>query len=47
MKLFATYQNLKKKSMLLLDQGYVDEYVQILVKLSEMEKTLKQLSFLN
>ncbi len=47
MKLFAIYQNLKQKSLYLLSKGMLDEYFDILVKLSRIKKHLMTLGYLN
>ncbi len=47
MKLFAIYQHLKKKSLALLSKGMLDEYFDILVKLSRIENHLMTLGYLN
>ncbi len=47
MKLLSTYQNLKRKSVELLSNGVLDEYFEVLIKLSHLEKQMIQLSLLN
>jgi len=47
MKLFSHYQKLKKKSVELLSKGILDEYFEILIQLSQLEKQLLTLSRLN
>jgi len=47
MKLFSHYQTLKKKSIELLSKGILDEYFEILIQLSQLEKQLVTLSRLN
>ncbi len=47
MKLFSIYQNLKQKSLYLLSKGLLDEYFDILVKMSQIEKQLVELRYLN
>ncbi len=47
MKLLTTYQNLKKKSVELLSKGFLDEYFDTLVVLSNIEKQLSRLHYLN
>ena len=47
MKLFAIYQNLKKKSLYFLSKGMLDEYFDILVKIAHVEKQLVELRYLN
>ncbi len=47
MKIFSHYQNLKRKSVELLSRGILDEYFEILIQLSNLEKQLLTLSRLN
>ncbi len=47
MKLLTAYQTLKKKSVELLSKGFLDEYFDTLILLSNIEKQLIQLHRLN
>ncbi len=47
MKLFAAYQKMKKRSLDLLAKGLIDEYFEMLVRISQIEKQLSQLRYLN
>ena len=47
MKLFAAYQKMKKRSLDLLAKGLIDEYFELLVRISQIEKQLIQLRYLN
>ena len=47
MKLWATYQELKKKSLELLSKGFLDDYFETLITLSKLEKRLTHLQYLN
>ncbi len=47
MKLWPTYQNLKTKSLELLAQGFIDDYFDTLLVLSNLEKQFSQPSYLN
>jgi len=47
MKLWPTYQNLKNKSLELLAQGFIDDYFETLLVLSNLEKQFTQSSYLN
>jgi hypothetical protein len=44
MKLFSVYQSLKRKSVELLSQGYLNEYFETLMELSSIEKQIATLS---
>ena len=47
MNLFAAYQKMKKHALDLLAKGLIDEYFEMLVRISQIEKHLTQLRYLN
>ena len=47
MKLFATYQKLKRKSLELLSKGFLDDYFETLMQIAKLEKQMQQLQYLN
>ena len=47
MKLFAAYQQMKEKSLQLLAKGLLDDYFELLVRISKIEKQLTELRYLN
>jgi len=47
MKLFATYQKLKRKSLELLSKGFLDDYFETLMQITKLEKQMQQLQYLN
>ena len=47
MKLFFTYQNLKRKSLELLSKGFLDDYFETLLQITKLEKQMQQLQYLN
>jgi len=47
MKLFATYQKLKRKSLELLSKGFLDDYFETLMQIAKLEKQMQQMQYLN
>jgi len=47
MKLFAAYQKMKERSLRLLAKGLLDDYFELLVSMSQIEKQLTELRYLN
>ena len=47
MKLFTTYQNLKRKSLELLSKGFLDDYFEALMQITKLEKQMQQMQYLN
>ena len=47
MKLFAIYQKMKERSLQLLAKGLLDDYFELLVSMSQIEKQLTELRYLN
>jgi hypothetical protein len=47
MKLFLTYQGLKRKSKELLLKGFIEDYFKTLLLISKIENQMQQLQYLN
>ena len=47
MKLFAAYQKMKERSIQLLAKGLLDDYFELLIRMSQIEKQLAELRYLN